>query len=124
MSEYEYYTCRHCGAKFDKLYLGLTKHCQETHPDKYRWDIDIKPYFEEAVMEEHRHIKPQISPAEKRARRNFLWVIVTASILITLFATYAVMSLAGDVPILAGITALVWVAWIMLSGFIIKGLAE
>ena len=121
MSEY---TCRHCGAKFDTLYLGLTKHIQETHPAKYNFDADIRPYFEEAVMEEHRHIKPQISPAEKRARRRFLWVIVTASVLITLFATYAVMILAGDVPILAGITAAVWVALIMLSGFIIKGLAE
>ena len=120
MSEY---TCRHCGAKFDRLYLGLQIHCQNAHPGKYNHALDIQPYYEEAVMEE-RHIKPHISPAEKRARRNFLWVIVTASVLITLFATSAVMTMAGDSPILAGITAAVWVAWIMLSGVIIKGLAE
>lgn len=120
MSEY---TCRHCGLKFDTLYLGLMYHIQETHPAKYNFDADIKPYFEEAVMEE-RHIRPQISPSERKARRRLFIGIVGASIFITLIATYAVMTLAGDVPILAGITALVWVAWIILSGLIIKGLVE
>ena len=73
---------------------------------------------------EHRHVKPQISPAEKKARRVLSFGFVGVSILFTLIATYAVMTLAGESKILAGITAAVWVCWIMLSGFIIKGLAE
>jgi uncharacterized membrane protein YcjF (UPF0283 family) len=121
MSEY---TCRHCGMKFDRLYLGLMRHIQDIHPSKFSFDADIKPYYEAAMDYEDRHIQPQVSPAEKRARRKLFWIIVIVSMIVTFAATVAVMTMKGDNLILAGITALVWVAWIFLSCWIIKGLAE